>query len=142
MSTGSIFSGSLVAVPASIQVNTEAIEEVVATLKDAVLPTAEYTPFKRTTVPSLVEILDIYPVVEAIASRLTFDDFLSLSLVSRDIHQALGQSTTKSYWKHLLGKCLPLLCHANHPERGCSDIQRCLRCKKGVCGVGPQLAMR
>src|SRR5437870_5297231 len=117
MSTSSIFSGSLPAVSTSIpegkscskvKVNTEAVEEVMVTLKDAIPPAVEYTPFKRATAPSLAEILDIYPVMEAIASRLTSDDLLSLSLVSRDTHQALGQSTTKSYWKHLLGKCMPL----------------------------------
>ncbi|KAF8444169.1 hypothetical protein BGX38DRAFT_1260979 [Terfezia claveryi] len=104
-----------------------------ATLKDAVPPAVEYTPFKRTTAPSLAEILDIYPVTEAVASRLTSDDLLSLSLASRDIHQAMGQSTTKSYWKHLLGKCMPLLCYTVDHGHACSDAQRCLRCKTGVC---------
>ncbi|KAF8420601.1 hypothetical protein EV426DRAFT_644207 [Tirmania nivea] len=106
-----------------------------ATLKDAVTPAVGYTPFKRTAAPSLAEILDIYPVMEAIASRLNSDDLLSLSLVSKDIHQALGQSTTKSYWKHLLSKCLPLLCYAGDHGQACSEVQRCLRCKAGVCST-------
>lgn len=153
MSTSSIFSGSLPASRTSIlegkncssKVNTEAVEEIITTLKDAVPPAVEYTLFKHTTVPSLAEILSIYPVIEAIASRLISDDLLSLSLVSKDIHQALGQSTTKSYWKHLIGKCSPLLCYmsgcAGSHERPCLDVQRCLRCKKGVCSVSPLLAV-
>ena len=149
MSTSSIFSGSLPTVSTPIpedknypKANTEAVEEVMATLRDSVPAEAEYTPFKRITAPSLADIVDIYPIMEAIASRVTYDDLLSLSLVSKDIHQALGQSTTKSYWKHLLSKCMPLLCYASdHGGGPCLDAQRCLGCKKGVCPVSPSSAM-
>ena len=148
MSTSSIFSGSLPVMSASIpegkncsRVNAEAVEEVMATLKDSVPPVVEYTPFKRTTAPSLAEVLDIYPAIEAIASHLTSDDLLSLSLVSKDIHQALGQSTANSYWKHLFGKCMPLLCYTVDYRHACLDAQRCLRCRTGVCPVSPPLAM-
>lgn len=95
----------------------------------------EYTPQRRSTAATLADIVNIYPVMVAIVPGLHRYDLLSLSLVSKEIHEILGQSTSNKYWKHLWSKCRRLKCEAR-PKASCSDAQHCVACRKGMCQVG------
>ena len=107
--------------------------------------TVEYQFRGRNGPARLMDILYLYPALEVVASELVQEDLLALSLVNKEIHQILGQSTSKEYWKHLWRKCItPLKCEFPSSSRGitrpCTEAVRCIRCRKGFCFVSFQPA--
>ena len=102
--------------------------------------TVEYEFRRRNGPARLIDILYLYPALEVIASELLHQDLLALSLVNKEIHQILGQSTSKEYWKHLWGKCMPLTCEFPSASRSrpCTEAARCIKCRKGFCFVSFQ----
>lgn len=103
----------------------------------------EYKFRERNGPARLIDILYLYPALEVVASELEHQDLLALALVNKEIHQILGQSTSKEYWKHLWGKCMPLKCElppsSSGNTRPCTEAVRCIKCRKGFCFVSFQL---
>lgn len=100
----------------------------------------EYEFRGRNRTARLIDILYLYPAVEVIVSEFAHRDLLALALVNKEIHQILGQSTSKGYWKHLWGKCQLVKCESPSQTRPCTEAVHCIKCRKGFCFVSFQPA--